>query len=266
MPTVVPSFVAKVARAKEHLVELEDEISTYKDSRPCTVSQLIDDKGKRKFWRLEFTADPANTDIPIVAADVIYNLRSSLDHLMAALVRPKRRSSVMFPVFWEGVWEPPVPGENAQRVKDRNRWISCVKELPDEAIAVLKSLQPPDSGGHVDETHLLALVNSLSNRDRHEKLPVAALGLRSLTATWIAPDGKAMQGTGKIAPNAMFKDQAEIRSIPKLAVDVEIEGVPAVVLKIGREDGYIEIPEQLDAARDLIELRIIPALLPHLWS
>jgi hypothetical protein len=75
-----------------------------------------------------------------------------------------------------------------------------------------------------------------------------------------------MQGLGKIAPNAMFKDQADIRAIPKLAVNVEIEGAPAVVLKIGREEGYVEIPAQLDAARDLIERRIIPSLLPYLWS
>jgi hypothetical protein len=97
MTTVVPSFVAKVARAKEHLIELESVVDAYKDSRPYTVRQLIDDKGKRKPWRLEFTADPANTDIPIVAADVIYNLRSSLDHLMAALVRPKRQAASCFP-------------------------------------------------------------------------------------------------------------------------------------------------------------------------
>src|SRR4051812_18022417 len=125
MSAVVPSFVAKIARAKEHLIELEGVVDAFGESRPYTVRQRINGKGK--VWRLEFTADPANTDIPVVAADVIYNLRSGLDHLMGSLVPRKRRSSVMFPIMWEGVWEPAVPGENADRIKQRERWQSCVK-------------------------------------------------------------------------------------------------------------------------------------------
>jgi hypothetical protein len=30
--------------------------------------------------RLEFTSLPENTDVPLIAADAVYNLRSALDH------------------------------------------------------------------------------------------------------------------------------------------------------------------------------------------
>jgi hypothetical protein len=259
-PAVVPSFVAKVARAKKHLDELECAITAYKDLGPCTVRQRV--TGKRQPWCLEFVADPANTDIPIIAADAVYNLRSSLDHLMASMVPRKRRSSVTFPVMWEGVWEAPVPRENEQRAKDRSRWQSCVTGLPGEAVAILKSLQPPEPNAQRGHVNLLTLVNTLSNRDRHEKLPTSVLGVRDLRATWTDPDGTPMQGTGQRATNQMFQNQAEIDAIPEGAMDVEIQGVPAIALKVAQQDGYVEIPEQLRAALRLIEERIVPALGP----
>ena len=188
------------------------------------MRQVIDREGQPKPWRVQMTADPANTDIPIIAAEVIYNLRSSLDHLMASLVPPKRRSSVMFPIFWEGVWEAQISGENEQRSKAWSRWQSCVRGLPHEAVAFLKSLQPPERGRHVT-ADFFATINVLSNKDRHQKLPVAALGLPKLSATWIDPDGTPMQGVSNLAPNRIVRDEAEIDLIPNRAVDVEIQGV-----------------------------------------
>jgi hypothetical protein len=48
-------------------------------------------------------------------------------------------------------------------------------------------------------------------------------------------------------------------------MDVDIQGVPVVALKVGEKNGYLGIPVQLDAALRLIEKRIIPALGPHVW-
>ena len=58
------------------------------------MGQRIEHK-KRRRWRIEFTADARDTLNPVIAADVINNLRFSLDHLMCALVpgdsAPSRR-------------------------------------------------------------------------------------------------------------------------------------------------------------------------------
>jgi hypothetical protein len=151
VPIIVPSFIAKISRAKKHLIDLESEIGRFAAMDPYAVSEGVEGKKKRKVRRLVFTADPANTDIPIITADVIYNLRSALDHLMSSLVAPKDRGSAMFPIFFEGVWQAIVPGENEQRIKDRQRWASYIKTLPDVAVTVLKAMQPPDLGAEHPE-------------------------------------------------------------------------------------------------------------------
>jgi hypothetical protein len=276
MATSVPSYLAKVTRAKKHLVELDTEIQRYAAQCPYDVSTRAEGKKKpRTLRRLVFTADPADTDIPIITADVIYNLRSSLDHLMSALVAKKDRNSAMFPIYFDGVWEAIVPGENQQRVKERTRWASDIKTLPDEAIAVLKSLQPPDAGRDDTDANLIQLVNRLSNRDRHEKPPVVAPGLLELTVRFTLPDGKRKAERAPIPLGSVLEDKAEIADIPDDAVDVEIEGVPLVAIDIthevrdvvtgrtAREARYVPLPLKLDAAARFIDEQVIPSLTPY---
>jgi hypothetical protein len=262
MPAVVPSFIAKLSRAKKHLVDLEAEIQRFADTHPYTVCERVEGKKKRKIRRLTFTADPANTDIPIIAADAIYNLRSSLDHLMSSLVARRDRGSAMFPIFFQGVWESPLPGEDEQRSKERARWASDVKTLPNDAITILKSLQPPDRAWQDDEEERLRVINRLSNRDRHEKLPVIAAGLTRLEVTYRQPDGTVCEGIGE--PGPPLKNHAELEDIPHDAVDVQIQGVPVVGIQIGdpKEGRYVEIPRGLHMAADFIARRVFTGLTP----
>jgi hypothetical protein len=264
MAAIVPSYLAKVARAKKHLVELEDEITAYAATNPYMVREVVQGKKKRKRRTLVFTLDPADTDIPIVAADVIYNLRSGLDHLMGSLVPAKDRRSVMFPIFWQGVWEPPVPGENEERCKARGRWSSSAKTLGDEAVAVLKRLQPPDSGGNPTDPHLLEVLNRLSNADRHTKLPVVASGLREVAVEWTMPDGGRFRARAPTGPRSFLEHDAEIADIPYRAVDVQIKGTPVIAIRIGQQRGHhVRIPNDLRLLADLIEDDTIPSLAPH---
>lgn len=110
---IVPSYIAKVARAKKHLIDLKTAIDEFAGAHPYTVSERTEGKKKRNVHRLTFTADPVNTDIPIIAADAIYNLRSSLDHLMSSLVPRNQRSSAMFPVYFEASGNPPGQGRTS---------------------------------------------------------------------------------------------------------------------------------------------------------
>lgn len=267
---IEPSFVAKVRRAKKHLVDLEAEVARYTSLKPYAVGETVEGKKKRKVRRLVVTADPANTDIPIIAADAIYNLRSSLDHLMAMLVAPKDRSSAMFPVFWKGVWEDPVPGENKQRAKDRSRWTSDVKTVREDAVAILKTLQPDDSGGNPDQAHWLRTINRLSNTDRHQKLPVVATGLFDAMAEWRLPDGRIESARLRGVPDTplgFLQNDAEIKGVPYNAMNVQVEGTPLIAVRVqhepGQVDGYVSIPDRLAFAARLIEEYLIPRLIPY---
>ncbi len=259
-----PSYAAKIARAKEHLIDLQVTVNDYADTHPYTVSERIEGKkNPRKVRRLAFTASPADTPIPIIAADVIYNLRSALDHLMSALVAPKDRGSAMFPIFFQGVWEAIVPGENQQRIKERMRWASDIKTLSDDAITVLKGLQPADTAPDDPQTNLLRFINRLSNRDRHEKLPVLGTGLTHIHVSVTRPDGETLEGVGVRSDEAALQDNAEIHNIPDDAVKVQINGVPLVAIEGQVQGSYIEIPLWLVNAAAYIDVQVIPALAPY---
>lgn len=259
---ITPSFSAKVSRAEKHLVDLERAINTYIAARPYAVSTSIE--GKKKVHRIQFTSDAANTDIPIIAADAIYNLRSSLDHLMGSLVTKQRRNSVMFPIFFQGVWEPSVPGEDCQRSKERKRWTSVTRTLSDDVLTTLKRLQPPDGRGNQDEFNVLRVINRLSNADRHSKLPIVAVGLQNMLVRWKMPDSKTTIGLAPSATFAFFDNNTEIPNIPYRAMNVEVEGIPTVAIRIAEEQGYIEIPKRISLAAHLIGEDIIPTLLPFI--
>ncbi len=266
MPGIVPSYLAKLSRAEKHLVELKGAIDDYTTTEPYTVRKRIDGKKKKVTHHLVFTIDPANTDIPVIAADVIYNLRSALDHLMACLVANKERSSTMFPVFFEGVWDEPVEGENAQRVKERARWASETKSLSASALAIVKGLQAPESAGDETEDDRLQIINRLSNRDRHEKLPIAAAGLADFTMSLKTPDGKTYKGIAEPDRASDFAHNEARLRIPEDAVNVEIEGTPLVVIRVGQEqrgqrrDRYVPIPSFLDEAVPFLRQRAIKPL------
>lgn len=257
---IVPSYIQKVGRAKQHLVELESAIADFAAREPYEVRTTIQGKKKRKTRTLEFTASPANTEIPIIAADVIYNLRSALDHLMASLVAPNRRTHVMFPIFFQGVWESLPPRENAKRREARERWASFVKTLPQEPIAILKRLQPPDRGGKPDEVNLLEVVNQLSNRDRHTKLPVVNVGLSEMVVGWPRSDRIFQTSTPPIEAGGYVSDGATLREIPYSAVDVQVKGSLVVAIRIAEKGRDIAIPRHLNDAARFIESAVIAKL------
>ncbi len=258
-----PSYLQKIRRAEKHLTDLQAEVRTFNSGHPYTVAESFEGNKQKRVRRLEFTATPEDTDIPVIAADVIYNLRSCLEHLMGALVPRKERTSVEFPIFFEGVWEAIVPGEDQQRIKSRLRWASVVKSLPPEAIAVLKRLQPPQNGG---ESNGLRIINRISNKDRHRNLPVVASGLRDVLISGETPEFGAWQQrvVETFSGEHIAEDKAVIGSVPEDAVNVEIEGTPAVSIRVG--EGGIEIPRELLVAIKHVRLDVLPHLEPFVRS
>lgn len=264
MSAIIPSYIAKIARAEKHLIELDAEIERYCSSHPYAVGERMEGKKKPRLVRfLHFTASPANTDIPIIAADAIYNLRSSLDHLMSALAAPKKRSSVIFPVFFEGVWEPTLAGENTERAKQRSRWASDTATIADGAITVLKSLQPPETGWQETDVGLLRLINLLSNRDRHEKLPIIAPGLTSCTVRYETTGGEVKTERASIPQGNVLQDEAEIAGFPDDAVNVQIDGVPLVAINVTHEERYVPLPAKLQGLARYISEVVVPSLVPY---
>jgi hypothetical protein len=73
---IVPSYLKKLTKSKEDLASLEEDIERYVMRDPYRVIESAEGKRRPKVRRLEITSDPANTEIPTIAAGIIYNLRS----------------------------------------------------------------------------------------------------------------------------------------------------------------------------------------------
>jgi hypothetical protein len=273
MVAIVPSYLKKLTKAKDDLPALEAEIKRYLMRDPYRVVESAEGKRQPKVRRLEITSDPANTEIPTIAAGIIYNLRSGLDHFMSALVPKKQLGSVQFPIYSQGVWEDGATEENAQRAKERGRWRSDTKELAEPVLEILRGLQPADGAEAPEgETHVLQTINQLANADDHTRAPVAALGLSDCMVKWTLPDGTVQYGTGHAQRDArgrldtFIQDGSKLKNIPFDATSVEVAGVPLVALHIASQGRYAPIPHLLTHAAGLIEKRIITPLIPFVRS
>lgn len=247
MPTKT-SYDLKLDRAEQHLVEIEDLVLAYADNHPHEVT--VGMEGQRKVHRLRFTKQPEDR-ISVVAGDFLYNIHSALNHLAASLVPSDERRSVSFPIFWQGVWDGPVEGENEQRTKDRERWQTYTRRMPPEAVAIIKANQPPDSGSNEPSTHALAVLNRLRNVDAHTKLVVVATSLRFPTGTARTSGGTVQFRSRDMGSMEGLQDGAELMGLPDDVVDVQLTRTPAVVVRIGqmKEPGGVLIGEGF---RDLL--------------
>jgi hypothetical protein len=256
---IEPSYFAKLRRAEHHLRELGDAIDTYADSHPYTFEILSDRRPTT--GRLKFTSYPENTDIPIIAADAIYNIRSALDHLMAALVPANRERKVYFPILFDGVWEDPPPGENQGATRDRERWATYVKGAHPQAVAILRTMQPSLSESDSDPTiNFLVALNHMAVRDRHTRLPLTAPTLANFVVTVTRPDGKRSTGWGD-APGALHHGGL-VTGLPDGIVDAEIRGDPVIAVRVGGPTSYLRLPDSLVTGLRVCGERIVAPLLP----
>jgi hypothetical protein len=253
--TTKPSYDLKFDRAEEHLVDLEAAVRAYVDSHPYEVRVRRQGRKKPRVHRLHFTRQPSDA-VALIAADVIYNIRSGLDHLAAALVPARDRDSVMFPIFFQGVWEESIGAENLERRKQRSRWRTVTRNMPREAVAILKMVQPPDEAIDLENLHGAIALNRLSNTDRHSKLPVISTTLSKPIGSCRTPDGQAYIGRA-LGGDEGLEDGAEL-VLPHGAVDVQLSGTPEVVIHVGAPHGGYLIPgmlrdELLRGARQLAD-------------
>jgi hypothetical protein len=266
MTELIPSYLLKINRAKKHLADLEAAVAKYRDSHPYEAYQTI--KKRKPTWRMRFTSSPANTQIPIFAADLVYNLRSGLDHLAAALVPSSFASHVAFPIFRPGIWEPAVEGENKELTDARGRWKTYTRKMPPGAVAILLGLQPDQDVTH--RVHHLVLVNRLSNTDRHTKFPVFASGLKNPTATIDGEDGTKfgrlnIRNVPESYSGAFLEDAGEI-AFPQLnraPTTVEIHGVPTIIIRLTNDQGNIPVPDAFANSINYIENEVIRPLLSY---
>jgi hypothetical protein len=150
-PDRLQGIRAKIERAKEHVRDFESRLRTFMQTDPYGIRVEDDPKTGDKIQRVEIRSQtPA--DLPLVAGEVIYHLRSTLDHLVWQLVEanggtPGKETG--FPIF-----------DAASKYKTDSA--RKVKGMSPVAVTVLDLIQPYKGGNDS-----LWKLHELNNFDKH---------------------------------------------------------------------------------------------------
>jgi hypothetical protein len=168
----------KMVRANEHGKTLNDAIDEFTGRNPYeTVNDFKPEIGHYVTrFKVREWPDPAWS--PIVG-DIVYNVRSALDHLAWQLVRRNRRTptgTTTFPIFCQDPFNPAAHPSVTEYERALKRWNAQTKRMHSGDIALLKLLQPHQRGEDAD-SHPLARLDQLSKWDKHREFHFAAQSL-----------------------------------------------------------------------------------------
>jgi hypothetical protein len=159
----------KLYRAKEHIAQLERELAIFENEAP--YGPIVNDDPQRAKSFLDLWQ---NRRIPprfsIIAGEVIYQLRSSLDHIHQALIRRDggtRTTQTQFPIW---TFKPVTPKE-LRRYQAQVNGITRRKVL-----AAIKRHQPYTRRTRLDGKQWLGIMNMMGNTDKHHA-PISIVGV-----------------------------------------------------------------------------------------
>ncbi len=165
MPYPLAGVRAKLDRGQEHLETLKVEIAAYRASKPARV-EIGDDPDEPGIGRGVFTvAQEPPLRLGVIAGEAIQQFRSSLDHLayQLAILRDPSATGPNFPIFTSRQrWtQPPMPKKKSPR--------DLAKPFYRPAdFTLIERAQPYNAPTPSD--HPLAIVQTLSNLDKHESI------------------------------------------------------------------------------------------------
>ncbi|MGO9093914.1 MAG: hypothetical protein ACLQGV_01710 [Bryobacteraceae bacterium] len=154
----------KTTRAKVHLDALRKELHSFCESKPYSFVREEDIEHGRYRIRVDIGAIPDS--IFLIAGDLLYCLRSSLDQLVFALAH----LTVPYP---EDTQFPILAKDIASDKDTRKRFEKQTHGVPTEAVRIIESLQPYHGGNAgAIRSHLLWRLNWLGNIDKHRRIPL----------------------------------------------------------------------------------------------
>lgn len=232
----VESARQKVVRAGEHLQSLDDKAATYLSDHQSNF--VIEESNGEQ--QLRFVKDPP-TEIAILAGEIVYQLRSALNHLAIELVKSNPIASLPegwedrcdFPLFCSKptIDSPPVP-----RTQDQLFELFGKRHLPGltkKSFAVVESLSLTTEGmvrhssvGLQNSRTLISIGTSTFYIARRTK--AKSLGRLGLTARCSDVCRTAQKSNRICTPPRIFADAVYVeRSIGDIFISFEESALPA---------------------------------------
>jgi hypothetical protein len=244
----------KVARATEQLGTIS-RIITDATSRPNSHEIVEDANGKKA---IKFLIEPP-PEVAILVGEIVYQLRSALDHLAFELVQ-LNSTKITLPKNWEKRCEFPLWFTKRRRAGQPltyNCFSDVLPGISKDAVKFIEGVQPYHSGAGAHNA--LRLVALLSNIDKHRHLNV------------ILP--KAAQyhhlvlsgGRGYSFGRGGLMDGAEIDKPPVKAddiLDVKTNFMPYLTFDeptVGSGTATLEVEKVLEVCLEQVKTVIVPA-------
>ena len=246
------SWALKLDRAKKHLTDFKAAAEEYSTSHRYAVRKKIEGYGKRErvVHRLDIDQPPTDLMLPLILGDFLFNVRSALDHVVVASVRPrKHRKHAAFPIVTECIFERDASGKYLERhAESRRAWNTMTQGLSDEAQTIVEHAQPyhlpagDDPFGIGAKNQIFAILSILQNADKHRELVVVG-GYVEVRRQFLRFAGGARREVGIPPPpiglqfhllenGAEFGLDTLTEPVDPATVEVEVEG-PIEVL-VGR--------------------------------
>ena len=147
---------AKIDRAKQHLQDFNLGLQAFYKTNPYEVSSKEDaNTGQRIYYLVK--ADPVPDPLTAIAADILFNLRTPLDHIAYQAVLESRSGTkpdwlVYYPI--------------CATAKDYPSVRTKVKGIRKELLDAIDATEPYEGG----KGHALWQLNALHKPDKHELL------------------------------------------------------------------------------------------------
>jgi hypothetical protein len=186
---------AKIARAKQHIAEVEVARAAFAKSHPCRVGTKRDPDTREIIYYVESAAD-VPIGVRIAAGDAINSLGCALDHLAYQLVEvgtgttPTNVSNLYFPITSDS------PTLDKAFTKG---------EIKHARLAVQKAIKAiePYKGG---KGHQLWVLHKLNNIDKHRLLLAAQIHFTGPTLGSLIQPGMQLIAT--------ISDDGSVRELP----------------------------------------------------
>jgi len=252
---VIDSWRLKLYRAEEHLADLKEMIGIPIGRWACPVTEVLNASGKHEYALVLPTLVPQN--VPILAGELLFNVRSALDQLTCALIAGDDKGKAQFPVFTEDPDEIDQMTGGHAHPNARSLWGSYTKGVAGPAKAEMRRMQPFEQArtAHMaPRHHSLAVLYELQNADKHCQL---VFDRPTLKRTVIKVDGEVVD-----CATPGLHDGTVI-AVTETRVSVEAEGEVVVPFGVTGDLGY-EYPITFDKILDFVVREVLPALEPHL--
>jgi hypothetical protein len=217
---------AKIERAKHHIGDLQSQVRAFLDSKPYEVGAKRDPETSRVIYYVARVEQP-RLDLAILTGEILYHLRSALDHLAFQLVNvgtsghPPNPSGVYFPI-----------AETAAKYEAGK--MEKVQGATPAAIRAIDETKPYKGGND-----LLWRLHHLNNVDKHRLLVTvgshsAGVGLWGMMWPMVQQLRKPGTPDRKVMPmpeDNLFIDPADKLFALKVGDELFIDGPGAEVNK-----------------------------------